>query len=332
MFAALAATGLIGGAATSPGGLDEAAGPTGGSTITTLVAPQGVVAVRTLGAKGTTFGTGLVFNTGGDIVTTLPASDGLTTGMMSVDLGDSRWSDATVIGTDQSTGLTVLRPPTPGMNSVRRPITTAAVTAAPALGGRLDLVRPGSGVVGARSHTDPAVRVASTNTAVAMTHGTRVGLLTLTSARPAAVSEVGLDRATGSVAALIIPFDDNVEDEMSYAVSAEVAVSIARQIEATSTAHHGELGALLTATENAGLMVAAVIPTAVTPTGLAVGDELLSVEGRPVHTVNDVRGVLVGVPPGNIVDVTVRRDSRQRVLQVTLGSSDGTSASTTTAP
>ena len=78
MFGTLAATGLVGGTATTPQA-ERPSGITGAATDATAsyttTSPPGVVSVRLSSASTTTFGAGIVFNSSGDVVTTLRATD-----------------------------------------------------------------------------------------------------------------------------------------------------------------------------------------------------------------------------------------------------------------
>ena len=125
--------------------------------------------------------------------------------------------------------------------------------------------------------------------------------------------------------ALVVPVDDNPEDEMAYAVPADLAMAVGRQIEATGSARHGTLAADLLQSPTDGLVV-----TATRSAELAVGDELLSVDGRMVHTNDDVLGALLGVSPGTEVNVVVRRDNRQRSVDADVVARIGDPVATTT--
>lgn len=328
MFGTLAATGLVGGVATDPEG-GRPSGIIGAATdvatASTTTPPPGVVSVRVSSAESTTFGAGIVFNSAGDIVTTLPTTDldGSPTGTVSVEIGDSAWGEATVVGADAQTGLTVLHPIATGNRTTT--LVPSATVGAPSLGQAVDLVRPGLGAIGARFRSGTATRITSTNATLGSPGTAMIGLLTLTSARPATATEVGVDRATGDVTALVVPADDNPEDEMSYAVPADLAITIGRQIEATGAARHGALDADLVESPTDGLVI-----TAARSTSLVVGDELLSVDGRTVHTNDDVLGVLLGTPPGDAVTVVVRRDNRQRSVNVDVAARIGDPLATTT--
>ena len=328
MFGTLAATGLVGGTATTPQA-ERPSGITGAATDATAsyttTSPPGVVSVRLSSASTTTFGAGIVFNSSGDVVTTLRATDpsGTPTGTVSVEVGDSAWGEATIVGSDPVTGLTVLHPTATAPHDAA--LVRSATVATPSLGQSVDLVRPGLEAIGARFRSGTATRITSTNATIGTSGTSFVGLLTLTSPRPATSAEVGVDSTTGDVTALVVPVDDNPEDEMAYAVPADLAIAIGRQIEATGSARHGTLAADLLQSPTDGLVV-----TATRSSELAVGDELLSVDGRMVHTNDDVLGALLGVLPGTEVNVVVRRDNRQRSVDADVVARIGDPIATTT--
>ncbi len=330
MFGTLAATGLVGGTATTPQA-ERPSGITGAVTDATAsyttTSPPGVVSVRLSSASTTTFGAGIVFNSSGDVVTTLRATDpsGTPTGTVSVEVGDSAWGEATIVGSDPVTGLTVLHPTATATAPHDAALVRSATVATPSLGQSVDLVRPGLGAIGARFRSGTATRITSTNATIGTSGTSFVGLLTLTSPRPATSAEVGVDSTTGDVTALVVPVDDNPEDEMAYAVPADLAIAIGRQIEATGSARHGTLAADLLQSPTDGLVV-----TATRSSELAVGDELLSVDGRMVHTNDDVLGALLGVSPGTEVNVVVRRDNRQRSVDADVVARIGDPIATTT--
>lgn len=323
MLGGLTATGALGspdGATTTVG--DGAA--TSGTLERSLELPDGVVPVRVSDGVSTTFGTGLVINAGGDVVTTLdtsgvagaaPGSTGTATA--AIGAGATTWASVVVVGTDIATGLSVLHP----VRTARLtgdPLIGSPRTSAARLGTVVDMVRPGVAAIGAGFVTDGAARITSTNTCLDDAEPRRAGLLTLTSPRPTGPSEVGVD-AAGAVTALVLPDDPNPEDEMYYGVPADLALRIGRQIETSGRANHGRLDAALTAHDGT-VTVADVDPTS---SLFQRGDELLAVDGRQVHSSDDVDGALLGSGTRASVGVVVRRDNRQIPLDVpVLGATD----------
>ena len=339
MFGTLAAMGLISGTAPSAS-TDEATATLTSGTVAahpglTTTVPDGVVSVRLTSAVATTFGAGLVINAAGDVVTTLRATgpDGTPAGSISIEAGGTTWTSATVVGTDPATGLTVLEP-APTRSSARSAsnssTASSAAVASPSLGQNVAMVRPGPAAVGARYSGATTTRITSINACVTDAQASFVGLLTLTSSRPTGETEIAVDPASGAVTALVLPVDDNLEDEMAYAVPADLALGVGRQIAVHGRAEHGRLDAVLAAVTDDVVVVAGTISTG--STSLRVGDELLSIDGRPVHNVNDVTGALLGSTSGDTVSVVVRRDNRRQPLEAVVVPMDGPAASTTTLP
>lgn len=331
MFGSLTAAGLVGGVAPAPRS-DDAGSALADTAVaesvvpSTSTAPPGVVSVRLTDESGTSVGAGLVFNTAGDIVTTLPTSTTRVT--VAVEVGDATWADATVLGSDPVTGLTVVRPPAAAVASARRSGVARSSITAPELGQTIDLVRPGPEAVATRLRTGTATRITSISSTLRTATVAYSGLLTLTSERPGGPIEVGVDRATGAVNALVLPVDDDPDDEMTYAVPARLAMEVGRDIEATGRARHGAFDATLVETTTTGPVVTA----AATTSGLLAGDELLAIGGRPVHTADDVLGELLGVDAGTTVSVTIRRDRHQSTVGVAVVARDRGLVSTTTTP
>jgi S1-C subfamily serine protease len=346
MFGTLAAFGLVSGGTpvtTVVAGDDTATGSGEVSASPTSYShrlPDGVIAVRLTGAANTTFATGIVIGSKGEVVTTLDATDddGSPLGALAIESGSSNWTTASIVGTDPVTGLTVLEPST-GRSAKNAVASDASATladtapvAAASLGQSVDMAQAASLAVGARYTGGSPTRVTSTNACITSGSTTMVGLLTLTSPRPTGATEVAVDPTSGAVTGLVLPNDDNPSDEMSYAVPADLAVRVGRQIVVQGHADHGALPATLATTDDGAVVVLA---TSKSGTDLVAGDELLSVAGRPVHTVNDVAGALLGTAPGDSAAVTVRRSNRQRSFDATVvaaSSASASNASTTSLP
>ncbi|MFN8050463.1 MAG: S1C family serine protease [Acidimicrobiales bacterium] len=332
MFGALAATGLLSGRDSTilAGTPSESVGADLTST-TTYVAtsPDGVVALRLRTAGSTSYGVGMVVDRHGDIVTTLPVSGAgdLEATSVTVETTDESWTTVTRVGTDAITGLSVLRLDTGGD-------TTPARTGRPTLGQTVRMVRPGDSATAAAYGGDATTRVTSTNSSLTTGGPTQLGLAVLTSARPAGVTEVAVDTTDRSVVGLVVPADDNAEDEMSYAVPADLAARVGRQIALDGYAQHGTIDAQFEQSSPTTLDVAAVLPGSRSAlAGLARGDEVLSVAGRAVHTSDDLAGTLLGLTDDDTVPVVVRRDRRMVTLRVPVTAAPHSTAfSTTTFP
>lgn len=309
---------------------------------------EGVVAVDLDDGETTSRFGGIAIDGSGNIITTI---DPNSTGVITVSEPSGATAIARIRSSDPRTGLTLIRVDAPhGL----APASVGAVSVGQSVG----MFRPG---------TDPAAesvdgpfqaRVTSANAATQLDGQDRVGLAVVTSSPCLDVAQVVVDHDARRVLALAMRGDDNPEDEMAYAVPAEVAVRVGRQLAISGRAHHGSLdvtfqkergswpvtttsniapnaqqsvpGDSTSSTSGAELVVGSTtIGSAGSAERLQVGDELLAVDGAPVHSERDVAGRLLGVEPGETVPVTVRRDARRLTLRVTVSDHLVAASSTT---
>jgi len=315
MFGSLVAAGLVGGTTSRPP--VTTSGPD-----STAAAPTGVVSVRVTATDGASYGSGLVFNTAGDVVTTVTVPPSTSEDGPTVSVSNARggWTDAVVLGADPLTGVTVIRPAPVSLATARS--TPTAGVERPVLGQTVDLVRPGApATVG-----DPAsgATIASTTATFGSAAGGVVGLVAVTSTRSVAPDEVVVTTNTGAVAALLLPGDDDPDDRIVYAVPATTAVAVARRIETTGHADHATLGVGLG--EQSGTLHVTAVPAG---SGLAVGDELVSVAGRPVRRPADVTVALLETWAGGTATVTVRRNQQPATVRVRVVGTDAVLTGTT---
>lgn len=316
---------------------------------------QGVVAVEVSdGAVTSRFG-GIVVDGSGNIITTIdPASAGPVT----VSQASGETTIARIGSSDPQTGLTLIH-------------VDASVDLAPASIGTVDV---GQSVAMFRPGVDPSTesvdgpfqaRVTSANAATQLDGLERIGLAVVTSSPCLDAAQVVVDQDDHRVLALAMRGDDNPDDEMAYAIPAEVAVRVGRQLATSGRAHHGSLDVTfqkstgswpVTTTSDVvpnaqqstptspvggsqGSVATAELVVGSTSTGrderdgtgerLQVGDELIAVDGAPVHSERDVAGRLLGIEPGATVPVTVRRGTQRLTLR-TIVSGQLTAASSTT--
>lgn len=308
MFGALAATGIVTDVtvASTPTTVRAVA-----ASSLVATAANGVVAVRVGDEDGTRTAAGIVVGRKGDVVTTLDlGSDADRSRRITVQTAADRWTTATALGSDPVTGLTVVR-------LDGDPTTTPATVASPELGTWVHMVRPENTAVATSAAGADLTRVTSTSATITATDGSghrRVGLTTLTSPRRTSALEVALDPSEAAVVGLVVPLDDNPEDEMSYAVPADLAVRVGRQIALDGDAEHGRLDCTLASGGSGNVVVTgAANPDA---GALQPGDEVVSINGRPTHSTIDVEAALLGMGANEEVTVVVRRDHRQTALRV----------------
>jgi putative serine protease PepD len=115
---------------------------------------------------------------------------------------------------------------------------------------------------------------------------------------------------------------------IGFAIPSDVVTDIAGQLVAdghVTHSHRAALGAAVVPVTDAqgqpaGVGVVSVDPGGPAATaGIQAGDVLTSVAGKPVHTTQQLAGVLAGLDVGQTVPVAVVTGGGQRTVQVTLG-------------
>ncbi len=99
----------------------------------------------------------------------------------------------------------------------------------------------------------------------------------------------------------------------------------AEEVESENTAMMNESQVVAAATALRALgrdvptkvLIGQVLPDSPADGKLEVGDEVLTVDGKPVTTGNDVRDAVQTLPPGTTVPVTVRRDGTEQTVELT---------------
>jgi S1-C subfamily serine protease len=93
----------------------------------------------------------------------------------------------------------------------------------------------------------------------------------------------------------------------------------AAQLVASGTVAHGWLGVTEAAPTPVGLAVGAVEPgSPASGAGIAPGDLIVAVDGRPVRTMEDLQAAVALRAPGRTVSVTLQRGARHWTLSVAL--------------
>ncbi len=129
-----------------------------------------------------------------------------------------------------------------------------------------------------------------------------------------------VDRS-GSVAGIVLGHVNG--SATTYAVSINVAVDIALQLDATGVARHGTLGVAGVDTP-LGPMIAEVprdAPAALA--GVHVSDLVESINGRAVASIGDVTALVQGLDPGRTVVMKLRRGQQALAVRVRLGATTG---------
>lgn len=325
MFGVLSLIGVVTSSGVGPNGArsDDAAAPP-----VALAPENGIVTLRLDGPSGSDLGVGLVVDRLGDIVTTADfgrvgdatptlGADGTLDSNVTVSVRTAAggWTELDYVGADHTTGLSVLR--------IAGAVDTApADVALAALGDTVRLARVGSSSTPRLVSRDATQRVVSASTNLRRGERQHLGLLTITA--PSLIDaddapDVVIEGAGARVVALVSPLDDNTDDELTYAIPAELAVRVARQIVLDGRASHGTIDAALT--EDGGdVVVAMVVPGShAAAAGLEVGDVITAAEGKVVHSSLDLIAALLGIGPGHPIDLRLDRNGKVVSTTVTSG-------------
>ena len=284
-------------------------------------------------------GSGFVYDTSGHIVTNQHVVDGADS--VSVTFADGSTYKATVVGTDASTDVAVLKVDAPA--SKLHPLTLADSSRVAVGDGVVAIGSPfgldntvTTGIVSALGREIQAPDNTPIENAIqtdaAINHGNSGGVL--------------LD-LQGEVIGITsqIESDSGGSDGVGFAVPSDTVKSIVAQLIGSGTAKHAFLGVGVqtipsnvagtvgeaagvaiksvqsgSAADDAGLKASTASKTFAGveyPTG---GDVVTAVDGETVTTAEQLRGIISGHKPGDKVDLTVVRAGNTRKVHVTLGS------------
>lgn len=276
-----------------------------------------LVALVVTGPSGTTWGTGIVAESGGIVATTASTLAGATS-VTSIDL-DGQRQPANLVGIDRASGIAVLRIgddlPVAPFDTGDLPV--GAMAAAVALG-------PG-GVHGAPI---PAVYAGTVSSS-----GTAVDADAVTSTFAATAVSTPLTRRDAGCA--LLDMRGNVDGilettmftdghRLSVFLPAELVLGVTRQLVGSGTVSPGWMGVDVSDTPSAGAVgtvstsaaqpagsvITAVVPGgAASVAGLEPGDVILSVDGEPVQSMAELRTRLYADGAGTALEVTARRSA-----------------------
>ena len=354
-MAGLVAGALIGGGAGAGvvALVDDPAGSSGGTasaqnvviqdpeTATTATAAAAkaapsVVTVYVTSSSASGSGSGVVLTDDGYVVTNNHVvAEGGDAGSVQVRTSDGALYDATVVGTDPSSDIAVLRLDgaedlTPATFADSEDVQVGDV--AVAIGAPLGLSNTVTdGIISA---TDRAVQTGSTQddatvidalqTDAAINPGNSGGALV-----NGAGEVVGINTAIATVASGA-PGSQSQSGNIGvgFAIPSNTAKRIAQEIVETGSATRAVLGvSARTAADDqnesvgTGAEVVTVEPgSAAADAGLEVGDVITAVGDRQVTTSTELTAAVRSQAPGEAVDLTVRRGEQTQTAEVTLGS------------
>lgn len=305
-------------------------------------ASKAVVAIQVAGADGSGGqGSGVIIDSEGHIVTNNHVVSGVgSSAQITVLLGNTSYA-ATVVGTDPSTDLAVIKfvnPPsdlavmgygdntklavgdpvmaignplgladtvTTGIvSALNRPVTTRAVTENSNTGRQ----NSSDVVVTAAIQTNAAINPGNSGGALVNTSGELVGITSsiasLSSSSESQAGNIGIGFAIGS-------------DQVRYVVD---------QLIESGTAQHPQLGVSardISGTGTLGAEVVAVTPgSGAAAGGLQVGDLITSVDGQPVMSTESLVALVRAGRVGEPMQLGVLRDGDDLTVEVTPGAAD----------
>jgi S1-C subfamily serine protease len=127
--------------------------------------------------------------------------------------------------------------------------------------------------------------------------------------------------ASGSVAGIVLGHVNG--SSTTYAVSIDVAVAVARQLDATGVATHGALGIGGVDTPLGPMIATMKADAPAARAGAHMHDLVQSIDGRAVESIGDVTALVQGFAPGRTVVMALRRGQRTLDVRVQLGATSG---------
>jgi S1-C subfamily serine protease len=150
---------------------------------------------------------------------------------------------------------------------------------------------------------------------------TTAGLLETDAASSTDVVGGALVDASGSVAGIVLGHVNG--SATTYAVSINVAVGIAEELDATGVARHGTLGVAGVDTKYGPMIVQMPVDGAAARAGVRVSDLVESVDGRAVASIGEVTALVQSLDPGQMVVMGLRRGTTALEVSVRLGATQG---------
>jgi putative serine protease PepD len=266
------------------------------------------------GGSSSAEGTGWVYDTKGDIVTNAHVVNGATS--VTVKFSDGSSYKATVVGTDVSTDLAVVRLNAPA--SKLKPLALADSGAVAVGDGVVAIGNPfgldgtvTSGIVSALnreiSAPDETPIEGAIQTDAAINHGNSGGpLLNLRNQVIGVTSQ--------------IQSDSGGSDGVGFAIPSNLVRTIADQLIATGKAQHALLGVNVQTAANGVSIGDVQSGSAAADAGLRSGDVITAVDGKTVASAQQLRAVIAAHKPGDKLQITYHRSGESKTVTATLGS------------
>jgi putative serine protease PepD len=259
-------------------------------------------------------GSGWVFDDQGHVVTNEHVVDGAT--KVTVAFEDGTEVDATVVGSDTSTDVAVLK--LASVPDSAKPLELGSTSALElgdplvAIGSPLGLQGTvTAGIVSGLGRDIEAPNGFTIDGAVqtdaALNHGNSGGPLLDLDGRV-----VGMNAQIAS--------DSGANSGIGYAIPVETVRSIAQQLIASGKVEHAYLGVSIEDTDE-GARIAEVRPGGpAAEAGLREGDIVTEADGKTVESADELRLAVEAHKPGDSFELTVERDGDAKTVTVELGS------------
>jgi putative serine protease PepD len=257
-------------------------------------------------------GSGWVYDTDGHIVTNDHVVDGATS--IKVRFSDGKTYSATVVGTDKSTDLAVIKVNAPA--SELHPLEVGDSSQLQVGDGVVAIGSPfgleetvTSGIVSAlhraiEGQTNFTIND-SIQTDAAINHGNSGGPLLNTQGQV-----VGINSQIKS--------DSGGNEGVGFAIPSTTIKSVASQLIASGKAHHAYLGVSIDAAAPNARLAGAQPNTPAAKAGLKKGDVITAVEGNSIATGDDLSRAIDAHKPGDQITVTYQRGGSEHTVTLTL--------------
>jgi putative serine protease PepD len=265
------------------------------------------------GGQAQAQGSGWVYDSDGHIVTNDHVVDGSTS--IKVRFWDGKTYNATVVGTDKSTDLAVIKVDAPSSelhalavgNSKDLQVGDGVV----AIGSPFGLEETvTSGIVSAlhraiQGQTNFTIND-SIQTDAAINHGNSGGPLLNTQGEVVGVNAQ-------------IKSDSGGNEGVGFSIPSSTVKSVASQLIASGKAEHAYLGVAIDSTAPNALLASVTDGQAAKQAGLKKGDVITNVDGTTVSSGDDLSRAIDAHKPGDKVSVTYKRGGSEHTVTVTLG-------------
>jgi putative serine protease PepD len=258
-------------------------------------------------------GTGFVYDGDGHIVTNEHVIDGASS--VSVKLSDGSTWKATVVGSDTSSDLAVLKISAPAAKLTPLPLADSSAVqvgdGVVAIGNPFGL--DGTVTSGIISAVDREIAApdetpieGAIQTDAAINHGNSGGPL------------LNLQGKVIGVTAQI-QSESGGNDGVGFAIPSNTVRSIADQLIATGKAQHALLGVNVKTALNGVAIASVESGSGADAAGLKVGDVITGVDGASVTTAQRLRAVIAAHAPGDKLSLSLLRGGNAQTVTVTLG-------------